>query len=70
MALVLVSVVSVLSGDTLLLLIFITLFLSVASVYMPDDMMVMLTGHNFVLIFILISMAMSPVARDMVAMLS
>lgn len=70
MALVLVSVVSVLSGDTLLLLIVITLFLSVASVYMPDDMMVMLTGHNFVLIFILISMAMSPVARDVVAMLS
>lgn len=68
MALVSVGLVSVLSGDTPLLLIFpIILFSSVALVYMPDDTMMTLTGHNFVLILILV--AMTPVAGEVVPML-
>lgn len=68
MALLSVGLVSVLSGDTPLLLIFpIILFSSVALVYMPDDTMMTLTGHNFVLILILV--AMTPVAGEVVPML-
>lgn len=67
MVLVSVDLVSILSGDILLFLFFILPF-SMASVYMPDDMMVMLTGHNFV--FVLILTAMAPVAGEVVPVLS
>lgn len=63
MALVTVNQVSILSRNTRLL-IFIILFLSVASVYVPDDMMLILTGHNFILILVL--MAMAPAAGGVV----
>lgn len=71
MALVSVGLVSILSGDILLFLVFIFL-LSAASVDMPDDvMMVMLTGHNFLLLLLLlVLMALPPVAGEVVPALS
>ena len=63
-----VDLLSIPSGDILLFLVFIFLF-SVASVGLPDDvMLVMLTGHNFLLLLVL--MALAPVAGEEVPALS
>lgn len=62
------DLLSILSGDILLFLVFIFLF-SVASVGLPDDvMMVMLTGHNFLLLLVLMALAL--VAGEVVPALS
>lgn len=51
-----VGLVSILSGDNLFFLIFI-IFFSVASTSMPDDMMAILAGHNFILVLVLLAVA-------------
>ena len=62
------DLLSIPRGDILLFLVFIFLF-SVASVGLPDDvMLVMLTGHNFLLLLVL--MALAPVAGQVVPALS
>lgn len=66
---VLMGLVSILNRNTLLL-IFLLLLFSAASVYVPHDVMLILTGHNFALILVLMAVApVAPVAGEGVPML-